>query len=99
MPVLTFVSAKISPDRQDDVIRPYSEAVAQGLPPELRQTFLVVGDDDTMAIATVWRRREDLDVMLASGEEPFARRLLREAGGEPEARFFDIRAEGSSASR
>ena len=99
MPVLTFVSAKISPDRHDDVIRPYSEAVAQGLPPELRQTFLVVGDDGTMAIATVWHRREDLDEMLASGEEPFARRLLREAGGEPEARFFEIRAEGSSPSR
>ena len=94
MAVLTFVSAKISAHRQDEVIHPYSEAMTRGLPPELRQTFLVVGDDDTMAIATVWHRREDLDAMLESGEEPFARRLLREAGGETEARFIEIRAEG-----
>lgn len=98
MAVLTFVSAKIPSDRQNEVTRPYSEAVARGLPPELRQTFLVVADDDTMAIVTVWHRREDLEEMLASGEEPFARMLLREAGGQPEARFFDIRAEGPPAS-
>jgi hypothetical protein len=28
----------------------------------------------------VWQRRADLDAMLASGEEPFARRLIRSAG-------------------
>jgi hypothetical protein len=99
MPVLSFVSASVAPDRRDDVIRPYSEAVAHGLPTGLRQTFLLVGEDETMAIATVWNSREDLDAMLASGEEPLARRLLREAGGEPQATFFDIRVEGGSDSR
>lgn len=28
--------------------------------------------------------------MVATGEEPFARRLIREAGGEPTAEFFDV---------
>jgi heme-degrading monooxygenase HmoA len=94
MPVLSFVSARISPERRDDVVRPYTETVASGLPPGIRQTLLLLGEDDTVAIATVWRSREDLDAMRATGEEPFARRVLREAGGEPEAVFFDIAAEG-----
>jgi heme-degrading monooxygenase HmoA len=98
MPVLSFVSARISANRRDEVIRPYSEAVAAGLPPGIRQTFLLQGEDETMAIATVWSSREDLDAMVASGEEPFARRILREAGGEPEPRFFEIEAEGRAAS-
>ena len=93
MPTLTFVSARIPPERREEVVRPYSEGVADGLPPSLRQTFLLLGEDDTVAIASVWHRREDLDALLASGEEPFARRLLREAGGEPEARFYEILVE------
>jgi hypothetical protein len=28
--------------------------------------------------------------MLASGEEPFARRLIREAGGTPDVQIYDI---------
>jgi hypothetical protein len=93
MSVLTFVSSRIPPERREEVIRPFAEAVRDGLPPTIRQTFLVVGDD-TVAIASVWHQREDLDALLASGEEPFARRVLREAGGDPEARFFEIRVEG-----
>jgi heme-degrading monooxygenase HmoA len=99
MPVLSFVSARISPERRDDVTGPYSAMVSQGLPAGIRQTFLLVGEDDTMAIATVWNSREDLDAMRSSGEEPFARRVLRQAGGEPEARFFEIAAEASSDER
>jgi hypothetical protein len=54
------------------------------------------GDDGTMAVATVWERREDLDAMRASGEEPLARRILREAGGAPDAAFFEIVGEARS---
>jgi heme-degrading monooxygenase HmoA len=93
MAVLSFVSARINADRQDEVARQYTRAVESGLPPGIRQTLLLVGDDGTVAIATVWKSREDLDAMRSSGEEPLARRLLREAGGEPEARFFEIAAE------
>lgn len=96
MPVLSFVSAKIAAERRDDVGRPYAEMVGRGLPPAIRQTFLLVGDDGTMAIATVWNSREDLDAMRASSEEPFARRVLREAGGEPEVSFFEIADEADS---
>jgi hypothetical protein len=54
------------------------------------------GEDDTMAIATVWNSREDLNGYIASVEEPLARRILREAGGEPQAKFFDIVVEAQS---
>jgi hypothetical protein len=93
MPVLSLVTARISPERQAEVITPYRETISGGLPPAIRHTLLLVGDDDTVAIATVWKSREDLDAMLASGEEPFARRVLREAGGDPTVKFFDIAAE------
>ena len=99
MPVLSFVSASVSTDRRDEVIRPYTDAVAGDLGAGVRQTFLLVGEDDTMAIATVWNSREDLDSYVASVEEPLARRLLREAGGEPHVRFFDIQVEAQSGSR
>ncbi len=39
---------------------------------------------------SVWHRRADLEAMLASGEEPFARRLIRGAGGTPDVRIYDI---------
>jgi heme-degrading monooxygenase HmoA len=93
MTVLSLVSATIAPERHDDVIAPYSQEVARGLPPGIRETYLLVGDGGELAIATVWNSREELDAMRASGEEPFARRVLREAGGEPTVRFFDVSVE------
>jgi heme-degrading monooxygenase HmoA len=98
MPVLSFVSASVAADRRDEVIRPYTDAVAGDLGVGVRQTFLLRGEDDTMAIATVWNSREDLNSYIASVDEPLARRLLREAGGEPQVRFFDIQVEATSGS-
>ncbi len=98
MPVMSLVSAKIAPERREEVTRPYSEMLASGLPAAIRQTFLLVSEDGTMAIATVWNSWEDLDAIRTSGEEPFARRVLREAGGEPQPSFFEIAAESRSDS-
>ncbi len=99
MQVLSLVSARIAPERRAEVADPYRRAVAAGLPAGIDQTFLLVAEDETVAIATVWSSREALDAMRDSGEEPLARRLLREAGGDPEVRFFEVAAEGGSASR
>jgi hypothetical protein len=94
MSVLSLVTARISPERRHEVIGPYEQMVGAGLPDAIRETFLLVDlDDDQMAIATIWRSREDLETVRASSEEPFARRVLREAGGEPLAQFFEIVAE------
>ncbi|TML85114.1 MAG: hypothetical protein E6G08_15380 [Actinobacteria bacterium] len=96
MPVLSLVSASIPPEHRDEVSRAYSAAIERGLPVGIRETFLLLGDDGTMAVATVWERPEDLDAMRASGEEPLARRILREAGGAPDAAFFEIVREARS---
>jgi len=93
---LSLVSALIAPERQPEVIKTYQGMVEAELPPVIRETFLLVSDDGTVAIATVWNSPEALDAVRYGPEEPFARRVLREAGGDPSAQFFDIVAEGGS---
>ena len=88
--VMTMVSARIAPDRSPDLVGAFSQAVRAGLPGQRRQTSLLRGEGDLWRIVTVWRSREDLDAYLASVEEPFARRLLREAGGDPEVDVFEL---------
>ncbi len=88
--VVTIVTGRISADRVHEVADPYREALKDGLPPDLEETFLLQGDGGQLAILSVWHRREDLDAMLASGEEPFARRLVRAAGGMPEVSIYEV---------
>jgi len=88
--VVTLVTGSVAPERFEEVARPYREGVRSGPPPTIEETFLLRADDGGIAILSVWHRRSDLDAMLATGEEPFARRLIREAGGSPVARFFEI---------
>lgn len=52
--------------------------------------------DDRIGILSLWHRRADLDALLASGEEPPARRLIREHGGDPEATFWEVALRGSA---
>jgi hypothetical protein len=89
---LSFVRGIVASDRLDEVVAPYRLAIAAGLPPTIAATYLLTDASGTVAVATVWRDRADLDAMVASGVEPFARRLIREAGGEPLAEFFNIAA-------
>ena len=97
MAVVSLVSARVASERREEMRRQFAETVGLGLPAAIRQTFLLE-DEDEMAIATAWRSREDLDTVRAAPEEPFARRVLREAGGEPVARFFDVTFEAPTQS-
>jgi hypothetical protein len=88
---VTLVTGRVDPDRHAAVVRQYEEGTAQGLPTALEETFLLRNPDcDQLAIMTVWATRQELDAMLATGEEPFARRLIRTAGGTPEVHIFDV---------
>lgn len=78
MEAVSLVSARIAPERRDEVLRAYRAVVGSGLPPAIRETLLLVDDDGTLAIATVWRSREALDAVRLGPEEPSARRVLRE---------------------
>lgn len=93
--VLSIVRGRIDPGRLADLRLKYEAAIAAALPPALVTTYLLSEPGGEVAIATVWRDRAALDEMLASGEEPLARRLIREAGGEPRAQFFDVLATSS----
>lgn len=88
--VVTIVTGVIAPDRAHEVTDPYQEALRDGPPPALEETFLLRGEGGRMGILSVWHRRADLDAMLASGEEPFARRLIRGAGGTPAVAIHEI---------
>jgi len=64
-------------------------------PPAIVWTELLTTATGSVAIVTTWRDREALEEMLASGQEPLARRLVREAGGEPTVEIFDLSATAS----
>jgi len=94
--VVTLVTGRISPDRMAELEDAYRVLVQGGVPPTLEDTFLVKATDDRIGILSLWHRRADLDAVLASGEEPPARRLIREHGGEPEATFWEVAVRGSA---
>lgn len=87
--VITFVTGKVPEDRVAELERAYRELVRDGTPPTLEDSFLLRTDDGRVAIASLWHRRADLEAMLASGEEPPARRLIRTHGAEPEVTFWE----------
>jgi hypothetical protein len=87
--VVTWVSGRIDAARHDDVVTKFSAAVEGGPPPAIERTILL-RDGDEISIVTTWRSREALEATIASPEEPLARRLIREAGGTPTIRVFDV---------
>ncbi|MEX0629277.1 MAG: hypothetical protein WEE67_02440 [Chloroflexota bacterium] len=97
--VVTLVTGNIAPERAHEVADSYREALRDGPPPDIEETFLLRTDDGRVGILSVWHRRADLDAMLASGEEPFARRLIRGAGGTPEVTIFKIVHRATSGPR
>src|SRR5687768_7739789 len=88
--VVTMVSGVIDPGRVDEVLEAYRDALRDGPPPDIGETFLLQEDGHRLSVLSVWHRRAGLEAMLASGEEPFARRLIRGAGGTPEVRILEI---------
>jgi hypothetical protein len=90
--VVTMVSARIADDRAGSLVAAFSRAVRAGLPEQRRQTSLLRGRDGEWRIVTVWSSREDLDAYLSTVDEPFALRLLREAGGTGSVDVFEVAA-------
>jgi heme-degrading monooxygenase HmoA len=89
--VITIVSGDVAPERRAELVAAYEAATAGELPPAIEMTFLA-GDTDAVSVVTVWRSREQLDAFLGSGEEPLARRLIREAGATPSVRILEVLA-------
>lgn len=94
--VMSMIRGVVAADRLEEVRGPYAAAITAGTPPGIVTTYLLSGPGDLVAIATIWRDRAALDAMIATGEEPLARRLIREAGGEPSAEFFEVMASSAA---
>ncbi|HEY3522281.1 MAG TPA: hypothetical protein VGK63_01140 [Candidatus Limnocylindrales bacterium] len=88
--VLTLVRGEVDESAVDRMTDQYRAGLSHDRPPGLEATWLLRGSGATVGVATLWRDRAALDAMRASGEEPFARRLIREAGGSPEVEIFDV---------
>lgn len=89
--VVTMVEARVSANRETDLIEAYGRATEAGLPPQIVETFLLRADEgDPWRIATVWRSREDLEAYRTSVETPTAVAVFRAAGAEPTLTVFDV---------
>ncbi len=80
------------PDRLPDLLRAFEGARRSALPPFILRSFLLRSDQDrdVWRIMTVFRSREDLDAMRASGQTPRAVALFRAAGADPAFSLFQV---------
>lgn len=90
--VLTVLEARVQSDRVPDLLRAFEETRASALPPFIVRSLLVRSDQDqeVWRIMTVFRSREDLDAMRASGQTPRGVAMFRAAGAEPTFALFTI---------
>ncbi|HEX9377359.1 MAG TPA: hypothetical protein VGB19_14125 [Actinomycetota bacterium] len=93
--VLTVLEAEVAADREADLIGAFRRAAEEPIPPFLVRSLLVRSAEarSTFRIMTVFRTREDLDRMRASGETPRGVAIFREAGAEPHLSIFEIEHE------
>jgi hypothetical protein len=90
--VLTVLEARVQAERVADLLRAFEESRTSPVPPFLVRSFLLrsAQDGDVWRIMTVFRSREDLDAMRASGQTPRGVAMFREAGAEPTLSLFEV---------
>ncbi len=71
----------------------YTRAILE-LEAGIVQTFLLhsTGDPTVWRIATLWRDREALEAMRATGQTPTGVKIFRTADAEPELKMFEVPA-------
>ena len=98
--IATFVTAQIRVERVAGLETDFRELLRAGGQPGMpgpEKSFLLRTGEDRVAILSLWASRADVDALLASGEEPPARRLIRAHGGTPEVTLWEVVVEGSPA--
>ncbi len=96
--VMTILESHVAPDKQATLKAAFANAIKH-LEPGLEETFLARSNADPTLwrIMAVWRDREALDAMRASGETPRGILIFREAGAEPSLNVFAIEELGAIA--
>ncbi len=89
--VMTVLEARLPPSRLADVL-PVFEEGARELPPEIVETYLVrdTADPSLFRLNTVWRTREDLERMRASGIKPKGVQMFEAVGATPSLKIFEV---------
>jgi quinol monooxygenase YgiN len=97
--VMTILEARVSPERWEALRASYAERARLSEEGPVVESFLVQADDDpeTWRIVTVWRDRESLEAMRASGETPTGVLIFRDADAEPRLSIFTVFANPRAA--
>jgi heme-degrading monooxygenase HmoA len=90
MPILTMAAGNVPDDRVDDLVAGYQALLQGPFPDGLLETSLLRGEGHEWAVATLWRDREAIVAMRASGEPPAALRLFADVGGQPRAAVYEV---------
>jgi hypothetical protein len=86
--VVTILEAEIAPERGAELEHAYREGTAY-LPADILETFLL-RHADTFRIMTIWRSREALASMRASGMKPKGVQIFEQIGAMPQLTVFDV---------
>lgn len=89
--VMTVLEARLPRDRVGDIERVFTEGMVQ-VPPEIVTSFLVrdVDDPTLYRLTTVWRSREALEAMRASGVKPKGVQMFETVGAKPTLSIFEV---------
>lgn len=89
--VVTVLTAEVAADRVADLEQAYREGTGE-LPPDIVETFLVrdASRAEHFRIMTVWRSREALEAMRASGVTPKGVQIFQAAGATPELSVLEV---------
>jgi quinol monooxygenase YgiN len=90
--VMTVLEARVASGRWEALRASYAERARLSEEVPIVESFLVQADDDpdVWRIVTVWRDRESLEAMRASGETPTGVLIFRDAGAEPRLSVFTV---------
>ena len=93
--VISVLESRVPQDRLGDVEKVFREGMAN-LPPEIVESFLVrdTRDASLFRLNTVWRSREALEAMRASGVKPKGVQMFEAVGGSPTLSLFEVVVHG-----
>lgn len=88
--ILTEVTASVDPDREAELLDGFEKLLASPLPDGLLRTELLRGAERRWRIHSLWRDREALEAMRASGEPPAAPQLFKNVGADPSLQIVEV---------
>ena len=88
--LITSVSAKVDPERENELTSGFRDLVAGTMPDGLLRTELLRGQDGVWLIQSLWRDRDAVLAARASGEPPAALELFRTVSADHTHGVFTV---------